>query len=266
MIKKNVTCIIQARIESTRLPAKILLPGYNKPLLLHLIERLKKSKFIKKIIVKTSTNKIDEIIFDLCKYNKIEVFRGNSLDLLDRYYKCSKKYKANDILRITSDCPLMDFKLVDSVIEKYFLTNSDYTSNIHPPSFPDGFDIEIFNFKTLKKTFLKAKKRHEREHVTPYMWDKPGSFKVTNYSNDTINYYNKYRLTIDYKEDFFVISKIFNKLYPKNKYFTLEDVIEYLKKNMKILINKKFIKVNWFRYHLKELRTISKKDTKVKFL
>ncbi len=265
MKKKNVTCIIQARIQSTRLPAKILLPGYNKPLLLHLIERLKKSKLIKKIIVATTTNKIDETIFDLCRHNKIEVFRGNPLDLLDRYYKCSKKYKVKNILRITSDCPLIDYKIVDNVIKKYFLTNSDYTSNIHPPSFPDGFDIEIFNFKTLKETFHRAKKNFEREHVTPYMWDKPGRFKITNYSSDTINYYNKYRLTIDYVEDFFVISKIFNELYSKNKYFTLEDIIKYLKQNMKILINKKFIKVNWFRHHLKELRTISKKDTKLNF-
>ena len=146
MIKKNVTCIIQARIQSTRLPAKILLPGYNKPLLLHLIERLKKSKLIKKVIVATTTDKIDEIIFDLCRDNKIEVFRGNPLDLLDRYYKCSKKYKAKNILRITSDCPLMDYKIVDNVIKKYFLTNSDYTSNIHPPSFPMLIVLSLYYF------------------------------------------------------------------------------------------------------------------------
>ena len=90
--------------------------------------------------------------------------------------------------------------------------------------------------------------------------------KVNNYSNNTENYQNKYRLTLDYKEDYFVISKIFNELYPKNKYFTLEDIIKYLKKNMNILINKKFLKVNWFRYHLKDLKTISKKDTQLKYL
>ena len=99
MINTNVTCIIQARILSSRLPCKILLPGHNKTLLMHLVERLKKSKLIKNIIVATTTNKIDEIIFNLCKNNKIEVFRGNPSNLLDRYYKCSKKYKAKNILR-----------------------------------------------------------------------------------------------------------------------------------------------------------------------
>lgn len=263
-MNKQIICIIQARVLSTRLPAKVLLPGYDKPLLIHLVERLKKSKLIKKIVVATTTNTIDEAIVDLCKINKIDVFRGNPTDVLDRYYKCSKKYKAKNILRITSDCPLMDYKLVDEVIKKYFLFKSDFMSNVHPPSYPDGFDIEIFNFKTLKKTFFNAKKNYEREHVTPYMWDNPGKFKINNFQNKGENYYNKYRLTIDYKEDFYVISKIFNELYPKNKYFTLLDIIKYLKKNMKLLVNKKFIKVNWFRHHLKELKTISKKDTNLK--
>jgi spore coat polysaccharide biosynthesis protein SpsF len=113
---------------------------------------------------------------------------------------------------------------------------------------------------------LNAKKKYEREHVTPYIWDNPGRFKVSNYANNKMNYFNKFRLTLDYKEDFFVISKIFNELYPKNTYFTLEDIIKYLKKNMNILINKKFLKVNWFRHHLKDLKTISKKDTKLKYL
>lgn len=266
MEQNKITCIIQSRVSSSRLPGKILLPGYNKPLLLHLFERLKKSKLIKKIIIATTKSITDDVIFNLCKKNKIEVFRGNSLDLLDRYYKCAKKYKAKNILRITSDCPLMDYRLVDKVIKKFFLTRSDYISNVHPPSFPDGFDIEIFKFRTLEKAYFKAKKKHEREHVTPFMWDNRGVFKISNYRNNSKNYYNKYRLTLDYKEDYYVIWKIFNDLYPKNKYFKLEDIIKYLKKNMQILINKKFLKVNWFRHHLKDLKTISKKDTKLKYL
>jgi len=264
--KKDIICIIQARTESTRLPGKILLPGYNRPLLLHLVERLRKSHLIKKIIVATTKNITDEIIFNLCKKNKIEVFRGDALDLLDRYYKCAKKYKSKNIIRITSDCPLMDHRIVDQIIKKYFSTKSDYISNIHPPSFPDGFDVEIFKFKSLEQAYYKAKKKHEREHVTPYIWDKPRKFKVSNYINSAKNYYDKFRLTLDYKEDYYVVWKIFNDLYPKNKYFKLEDIIIYLKKNMEILINKKFLKVNWYRYHLKDLKTINKKDTKIKYL
>ena len=126
MKNKKTICILQARITSSRLPGKILLPGYNKPLLLHTIERLKKSKLINDVVVATSKLKIDEIIFKICKKNKINVFRGHPTDLLDRYYRCARKYNANIIVRITSDCPLMDYKIVDKVIDKYYFSKADY--------------------------------------------------------------------------------------------------------------------------------------------
>ena len=260
----RIVCIIQARISSIRLPGKILLPGYEKPLLFHLLERLKKSKLINKIVIATSTNQQDDLIFNLCTSKKIEVFRGSENDLLSRYYKCAKKYKAKNIVRLTSDCPLMDPKIVDLMINKYFsLKNVDYLSNIHPPSYPDGFDIEIFTFKALYKAYRNAKKKYEREHVTPYIWDNFEKFKIENFSefkNDEL--YKKYRLTLDYKEDFHVIWNIYKSLYPKKKYFNLKDIISYLKKNKKVLINKNLIKVNWYRHAYKKLKTISKKDTK----
>tara|TARA_B100001123_G_scaffold378781_1_gene447127 strand:- start:927 stop:1730 length:804 start_codon:yes stop_codon:yes gene_type:complete len=267
MKKNEAICIIQARVTSSRLPGKILLQGYDKPLLLHTIERIKKSKLIKKIVVATSNLKMDEIIYKICKKNRINIFRGHPNDLLSRYYNCAKKYKANTIVRITSDCPLMDYKIIDKIIKKFYSSNVDFISNTHPPVIPDGFDIEIFNFKSLKKAFFKAKKNFQREHVTPYIWDNPKKFKIKNY--DIFfkkNYYKKYRLTLDYLEDYFVIWKIYNELYPKKKFFDLKDILLYLKTNNHILINKKYIKVNWYRYHLKKLKTIRKEDTKIKFL
>ncbi len=120
MNKKDVICIIQARISSSRLPGKILLPGYDKPLLLHTINRLKKSKLISKIVVATTNLKIDDAIVNLCKKNNVLFFRGHPTNVLNRYYKCAINYKAKNILRITSDCPLIDYKLVDKVIKKFF--------------------------------------------------------------------------------------------------------------------------------------------------
>ena len=178
MKKNEAICIIQARVTSSRLPGKILLQGYDKPLLLHTIERIKKSKLIKKIVVATSNLKMDEIIYKICKKNRINIFRGHPNDLLSRYYNCAKKYKANTIVRITSDCPLMDYKIIDKIIKKFYSSNVDFISNTHPPVIPDGFDIEIFNFKSLKKAFFKAKKNFQREHVTPYIWDNPKKFKI----------------------------------------------------------------------------------------
>ena len=149
MKKKDIICIIQARTESTRLPGKILLPGYDRPLLLHLVERLKKSRLIKKIIVATTKNITDEIIINLCKKNMIEVFKGDALDLLDRYYKCAKKYKSKNIIRITSDCPLMDHRIIDQIIKldnpaayiRFIILISEATEDIKVPSPINPFEI-----------------------------------------------------------------------------------------------------------------------------
>lgn len=261
----KTVCIVQARLSSSRLPGKILLPGYNKPLLFHLIERLKRSKLIDKVIIATSKNPLDDIIFNLCLSRKVDVFRGSMNDLLDRYYKCAKTFKANHIVRITSDCPLMDPKIIDLMLKKYHsIKKIDYMSNVHPPSYPDGFDIEIFSFGALEKAYKLSKKNYEREHVTPYIWDNPKKFKIFNYSNLRNNkLYNKFRLTLDYKEDFFVIWNIFKNLYPKNKYFKFKEIINFLLKNPKILKNNYLIKVNWYRDHYTKLKTITKKDIKI---
>ena len=261
---KNIICIVQARMSSTRLFGKVLLPGYKKPLLLHLIDRLKKSKFMTTVVVATTTNHIDDVIYDMCLKNKIKVYRGHPTNLLNRYYNCAKHYKKSTIVRITSDCPLMDHKIIDNMLLTFNNKKPDFISNIHPPTFPDGYDIEIFKFKALKKAFLNANKDFEREHVTPYIWDNPKKFKILNFFNiKKKNYYNLYRLTLDYKEDYYVIWNIFNKLYPKKKKFELEDVIKYLKKNQNIIKNKPFHKVNWYRHHLNKLKTISRKNTKI---
>ena len=261
----KIVCIVQARISSSRLPAKILLPGYNKPLLLHLIERLKKSSFINDVIVATSKNPLDDLIYDLCNLKKIKVYRGSLNDLLNRYYHCAKKHKADHIVRITSDCPLIDPKIIDLMIKKYLsLKNADFLSNTHPPSYPDGFDVEIFSFQALQKAFRSAKKNYEREHVTPFIWDNPKKFNIFNYTNLKNNeLYKKYRLTLDYKEDFFVIWSIFNKLYKTKKYFELKHIINFLKKRPKILKNNHLIKVNWYKDHYNQLKTINKNDVKI---
>lgn len=262
----KIICIIQARISSSRLPAKILLPGYNKPLLFHLIDRINKCKKINKVVVATSINPLDDLLYELCLSKDINVFRGSLNDLLARYYICAKKFNADHIVRVTSDCPLIDPMIIDEVVKEYLkVKNLDYMSNIHPPSYPDGFDVEVFSFKALRKAHLSAKKNFEREHVTPYIWDNLNKFKIQNYSNlKNNNLYENYRLTLDYKEDFFVIWKIFQKLYPKKRNFNLKDIITYLKRNPKIVKNNHLIKVNWYKNHYKKLKTISKRDVKTK--
>jgi spore coat polysaccharide biosynthesis protein SpsF len=242
-----------------------LLSGYNKPLLLHTIERIKKSQLIKDVIVATTNKKIDDIICQICQKYKISFFRGSSDDVLSRYFHCAKKFKTDVIVRITSDCPLIDPLLIDKIIEIFMKKNKDidYLSNLHPATFPDGFDIEVFNYLSLKRSYMKAKKKFQREHVTPYIWDNKNIFNIDNFKLNNRNYQNTHRLTLDYLDDYKLIWLIYKKLYPQKKFFDLSDILKFLKKNPNLLrINKKYIKFNWYSKYLNHLKTIKKNETK----
>ena len=156
---KKYTAVIQARLESTRLPGKILKKIGKIPVIEFLIRRLSKSNKISKIIVATTSDPKDDL---LCKYlvdKKINFFRGSAKNVLERYYKCAIKFKLKDIIRITSDCPLIDIKILEEVLLKYESENLEYVCNTLPPTFPDGLDVEVFSFNTLKKTFDNTKKK-----------------------------------------------------------------------------------------------------------
>jgi len=265
-MKKKIHCIIQCRMSSTRLPAKIFLPGPTKPLIDHLIERINFSKKISKIIIATPKSKKNLFIKNYFEKKKIKVFCGDEFNVLKRYYFCAKKFNSDLIVRITSDCPLIDYRIIDDMLDYYEKNNCDFLSNVHPPAFPDGFDVEIFTFQALKTAYKNANKNFEKEHVTPYIWDNSNKFVVTNYWPPYIKktLHNSYRLTLDYLEDFLLISKVFNKLYFSDKKFSFLKILKYLKKNPKeIKINKKFIKVNWYGLYLNRLKSIKKNDTKI---
>ena len=255
--KKKIICIVQARINSSRLPGKILLNGFNKPLIIHLIERLKKSKFITNVVIATTNNKCDEIISTICKQIRIDCFKGNEQDVLSRYFYCAKKFNGQIIVRITSDCPLMDVNIVDKTISTYLNSNVDYASTFHLPNEIDGFDVEVFSFEALRKSFYFAKKKYEREHVTQYILNNPKTFTVANFSylNKKKKYHNKIRLTLDYIEDYYLIFYIYQSLYRKNKFFKIEDILNFLDKKKELLkINKKYIKVNHYKHYLKKIK------------
>ena len=165
----EITAIIQARYNSKRLRGKIFKKIKNKSVLETLIYRIKKSKKVDNIIIACSKNRLDNKIIQFCKKNKIDCFRGSENNVLDRYYCAAKKFKVKHILRITSDCPLIDPKLIDRLLNVYHAKKVDFVSNVHPPTFPNGMDIEIFNFKTLKKIKEEAYKKHDLEHVTSYI-------------------------------------------------------------------------------------------------
>ena len=251
---------------STRLPGKILLPLAGKSLLLRMYERVSLAKSAGEIVVALTNEKLDDQLALLCQKNNIKIFRGSSFDLLDRHYKTSKEYGAEVVIKIPSDCPLIDPHVIDKVI-LYYINNRDkydFVSNLHPPSYPDGNDVEIMSFKALENAWINAKKDFEREHTTPFIWENPDIFRIGNVVWERgLDYSMTHRFTIDYKEDYEFIKRVYDELYLKNKSFGLNEILKLLEEKPEIKkINEMYAGVNWYRNHLNKLKTISSEQTR----
>ena len=232
---KKVLAVIQARYESSRFPGKILKRIDNLTILEIIIRRLQKSKNITKIIVACSNNKKDKQIIKICHKLNIEYFIGDEDNVLKRFYYAAKKFKIDNIVRITSDCPLIDYTIVDRVIEYFLLKKVDYAST-DPRTFPDGMDVEIFNFNSLKLAYKKTVSRLDKEHVTQFIINSTKFKKI--YLKNNKNY-SFLRLTLDEPIDLILIKKIFD-YFNKNIFFLLKDIILLYKKNKKLFsINSK---------------------------
>ncbi len=263
----NIVTVIQARRGSSRLPGKVLLPLASKPLLIRMAERVLHSKLCGTVVIATTTHSEDDEIEELCQREHIHCFRGHATDLLDRHYQCALLYKADVVLKIPSDCPLIDSALIDRTI-RFFLDNIgqyDYVSNLHPPSFPDGNDVEAMTFAALEKTWKEATRPLEREHTTPYLWENPDVFRIGNFSWDSGKDYSMtHRWTIDYPEDYLFISRIYEELHSANPFFGLDDILNLLEQKVDLLkLNSRYAGVNWYRNHLDELKTIKPEQTKL---
>lgn len=244
-----VVAIIQARMNSTRLPGKVLRLILGKPTLEHEILRVKRARHIDEIILVTTTKAADDPLVGLAKRLKIKFFRGSEEDVLDRYYRAAKLFRADHIIRITGDCPLIDPAVIDKVAGFYLRKKNkyDYVSNVHPPTFPDGMDVEVFSFKALASAWQEARLPSEREHVTPYIRKRPRKFRLANIVS-TVKL-PPLRLTLDNPEDLVLIRKIFRYLYPRKRYFALSDVLSLFQKkpelkfiNTRLMRNEGFIK------------------------
>jgi len=238
---QNITVIIQARTGSTRLPNKIFKPLSGKPVLWHVYNRVKQSKLISQVVIATTDLPEDDAVEYFCNENKISFYRGSSDNVLSRYFYAAKIFTAETIIRITADCPVIDPVVLDKMIEEFLNTNKneklDYMSNSIVRTFPRGLDAEIFSMTTLEKTFNEAKLKYELEHVTPYIYQRPGLFKIKNFANDKD--YSYYRWTIDTTEDYELLGKIYDALYLQNKIFLLEDILKLLEEHPELTeINK----------------------------
>ena len=247
----QIIAILQARLGSTRLPGKSMAELNGKPLLWHVIQRLKKSKTINRIVVATTTNEADNKIAQFAKDEGVGYFQGSENDVLDRYYQAAKANgasKGDVIVRVTADCPLLDPEVVDNVVRKFVEANEtdekyDYVCNTQPPTYPDGLDTEVFSFSILERAWKEAKLQSEREHVTPYIWKQPDKFRIFNVTNDEGEDLSEMRWTVDEPQDLEFIRMIYKLLGEKGKThsFTRKDVLEAIEQNKKVTeINKGF--------------------------
>jgi spore coat polysaccharide biosynthesis protein SpsF len=233
-----IIAIIQARMGSSRLPNKSLMDIDGKTALEFMIDRVRKSDLIDDIVIATTINQKDDVIANLCINNQINCYRGSENDVLDRYYQSAKKYEATIVVRLTSDCPLIDPDLIDETINIFINKKVDYASNAVPPDkkkYPDGSDVEVFSFDALQRSWVETTDLKDREHVTFYMWDKRDNFNTIMLDNE--HDWGRYRITVDYIEDLELVRKIVKKLNDNNLDGSTKEIIEIIESEKLFMIN-----------------------------
>ncbi|MCB0359543.1 MAG: glycosyltransferase family protein [Bdellovibrionales bacterium] len=205
----KICCIMQARMGSSRLPGKVLEPLLGKPVLWWDMYRLAKCRYLDEVIVATTTEARDDQIVNLCEAEGWLCFRGDENDVLDRYYRCAKEREADVVVRVTSDCPLIEPAVTDRVIATYLSAYPvvDYVNNFERQTFPLGFATEVFSFAALEAAWKEDTKPEWREHVTPYLYRTPGRFRLLGVEN--AEDYSQIRVTLDTPQDYQLITRLY---------------------------------------------------------
>jgi len=220
----KATAILLGRMGSTRLPGKVFLPLAGKPVIQHVYERILNCRNIDRIIVATTKEDQDDCIVELFDGLGVAVFRGSNKDPLDRYYQAATEYRASDVVRIMSDCPLVDPGIVDLVIEKYFDGNLDLCSL--GGEFPSGLDVTVFSYQALQRCWRDSRLASDREHITSYMSKNPHLFKlgVVDFFQGLLHH----RWTMDREADYQFMLEIYGALYDRDSLFDYEDILNLL--------------------------------------
>lgn len=224
--------ILQARMSSTRLPGKVLLPLAGAPALQRQLERLGRVTGWDRLIVATSNEASDDPIAALCAELSQEVFRGSLDNVLDRFYHAALFHQARHVVRLTGDCPLIDPGIVDRVIALHLPGGYDYTNNTLRRTFPTGLDCEIARFDVLAEAWREARDPGELEHVTPFIYNRPERFKIGCLTQEQD--LSALRWTLDTPEDYAMVGAVYNALYPANRAFATDDILAFLKDKPRI--------------------------------
>ncbi len=195
----RVVAIIQARMGSTRLPGKVLKDLAGATVLERVVSRLRRCRLVSDVIVATSAEQADDVIVNECQRLGTHAFRGSEEDVLDRYYRAARQARAEVVVRITSDCPLIDPGVSDKTIQAFLDARPDYASNALERTYPRGLDTEVMTFAALESAWSEARQAYQREHVTPFLYQQPERFKILSVKGD--HDYSRHRWTLDTLED-----------------------------------------------------------------
>ena len=225
----RIVIVIQARMASTRLPGKVMLPLLGEPLLARMIERVRLSEQSDELVVATTPEAEDDVIVDLCRRLQTAYFRGHPEDCLKRHLDAGRRFRADAVTKIPSDCPMIDPAVIDRVLGEYrrLAAGVDYVSDLHPGTWPDGNDVEVMGIDVLERAAAESRSPFDREHTTPYVWSNPARFRLHNVRWHTGQDLSRsHRWVVDWVEDYRLVVECFGALYPRfGPAFHVEDVL-----------------------------------------
>jgi spore coat polysaccharide biosynthesis protein SpsF len=228
----RIVVVVQARTGSTRLPGKVLMPLADRPLLYRMLERVLAAHTPSAVIVATTPDRDDDVIEAIADEAGVACVRGHPTDLLDRHYAAGIMSRADVVVKIPSDCPLIDPAVIDRVIGYYMARadHADFVSNLHPATYPDGNDVEVVPLRVLETAWIEATAQHEREHTTPFIWERRDRFRILNVAWESgFDFSSTHRWTIDYVEDYRFLAAVYEALWTSTRpIFTLADVLSLL--------------------------------------
>lgn len=224
----KVVATIEARMNSTRLPGKVLKKICGRPMLQLMVERLRRCSTVDEIVIATADNPSCDQISELAAEIGVHCFRGSEEDVLARVLAAAESVNASVIVELTGDCPLIDPEVVDLIVSQYFIRGKDYCANVLDRTYPAGMDTQVFSIEVLRKTASLTNDPDDREHVSLFIYNNPQIFTLTNVASDLPDDMSTWRLVVDTADDLVLVSKIYESLYPVNPAFGLADIKELL--------------------------------------
>lgn len=224
-----ILAVLQARSSSSRFPRKVLAPLHGKPMIVQQLDRISRSKLIDQLVVATSTEESDDELVEVLRSHGTPVHRGPLTDVAGRFAAVIAATQPTHVVRLTADCPLADPSVIDAVIADHARGSNDYTSNVAPPTFPDGLDVEVFKATAFEKLLASSLSSAEIEHVTLGFRDASRMFKVGNVSQREDH--SELRWTVDVPDDLAFVARVYGELFDRNPYFGQREILALLDQN-----------------------------------